>query len=369
VLRRIILPAVVAALAVPGVASAATTIDVNHTTIASDTESLGTYHLGGYDVLGASNWDVDVDSKASWDAGLRTDIGWDTSNVRQGASLNVTRVMPMVNGTMKVSWRISGSVHVGELGGAFTTKNISVEATCLPATLGTSYECTANSPAIYLLKTPGLPGSPYVKLYVKTRFAVTPEGIITNRSFSTSSGSVSASLPLSQGINYETLKVPCAPVGSSATYRLGNPHYTPKVSATQSPVISVGLMDPVLGLAETPALYDGAFGPSLKSNPAFDLTGSSVFTDLGDLLPNNVKPTISLMDGYTGTAGSPVYFNAVTTSKCDIESYVWKFSNGTTSYGKSPSRTFATPGVYDGELTVTDESGQKAVRNFTVTIH
>jgi hypothetical protein len=170
-------------------------------------------------------------------------------------------------------------------------------------------------------------------------------------------------------MNYETLKVPCAPVGSSATYRLANPHYTPKVSATQSPVINVGLMDPAFGAIELPALYEGAFGPSIKSSPSFDLTGSSIYTDLGDILANNVKPTISLMDNYTGTAGSPVYFNAVTSSKCAIESYVWKFSNGTTSYGKSPQRTFSAPGVYDGELTVTDESGQSARRSFTVTVN
>ena len=189
--RRILLPAVVgaAALAVPGVASAAATVDFNNTTIASDTEALGTYHLDGQDILGVSKWNVDVDSKAMWTADLQTHIGWDTANVRQGASLNVTRMMPLMNGTMKVSWRISGSVHVGQLGGGFSTKNLSVEATCLPATLGSSADCTANSPAIYLLRTPGLPNSPYVKLFLKTKFSITPEGIITNRTFTTSDGS------------------------------------------------------------------------------------------------------------------------------------------------------------------------------------
>ena len=108
-------------------------------------------------------------------------------------------MMPLINGTMKVSWRISGSVHVGQLGGAFSTKNLSVEATCLPATLGSGSDCTANSPAIYLLKTPGLPASPYVKLFIKTKFSITPEGIITNRTFTTSNGSESASLPLTPG--------------------------------------------------------------------------------------------------------------------------------------------------------------------------
>jgi hypothetical protein len=368
-LRRFIPAAVAAAaLVVPGVASANATVDLHTNNLSSESKSLGTYHLGGYDVLGVSEWNVDVASKATWTAGLEAHVGWDTANVRQGASLPVTRFTPLINGTMKVSWSVSGSVKVGGLGGAFATKSLSVSATCLPVTLGSGYDCTANSPALYLVKTPGLPNSPYVKLLIKTKFTVTPEGAITNRTFTTSDGSSVATLPLSQAISSETLKVPCAPVGSAATYKLGSIHYTPAVSSVQSPVIQVGFMDPVLGAAEMPSVVDQPFGPSIKANPAFDLSGSGHTTDLGDILPNNVKPAIALHDTYTGTPGSPVYFNAVTTSRCDIESYVWKFSNGTTSYGKSPSRTFSKPGTYEGELTVTDASGMKAVRDFAVVI-
>ena len=47
---------------------------------------------------------------------------------------------------------------------------------------------------------------------------------------------------------------------------------------------------------------------------------------------------------------------------------MWRFSNGTTSYGAAPQRTFSTPGVYDGELTVTDETGLSTKRNFSVTV-
>jgi hypothetical protein len=44
-------------------------------------------------------------------------------------------------------------------------------------------------------------------------------------------------------------------------------------------------LDPVLGLAESPALVDKPFGPAIKSAPTFDLTGAGHATDLGDLLP------------------------------------------------------------------------------------
>lgn len=370
-LRKSLLVAAVgaAALAVPGIASAATTVDAHTHNLTSETESLGTYHLGGTDVLGMSDWDVDVTSKATWSAGLQTHVLWDAAKVRQGQSLAVSRFAPLVNGTMKVSWKVSGRVDVGALGGSFTTKNLSVEATCLPATLGDSATCTANSPALYLIKTPGLPASPYVKLLLKTKFQITPEGVITNRTTNFGTGASTASLPLSQGINSETLKVPCGPVGSAATYRLSNLHYTPKVAATQQPTIQVGLMDPVFGAVETPAVVDQGFGPAIKANPAFDLTGSSHTTDLGDVLPNNVKPMIASPDTFVGDAGVPISFSASVAGQCDIESYVWKFSNGTTSYGREPQRVFTTPGSYSGQLIVTDASGLKGQRDFTVKVY
>ncbi|MDA0185356.1 PKD domain-containing protein [Solirubrobacter phytolaccae] len=371
-LRKTLLVAAVgaAALAVPGMASAATTIDAFTNNLASETESLGTYHLGGTDVLGLSDWDVDVTSKATWTAGLQTHVLWDAAKVRQGQSLAVSRFTPLVNGTMKVSWKVSGNVEVGDLGGgSFATKNLSVEATCLPATLGDGATCTANSPALYLIKTPGLPGSPYVKLVLKTKFQITPEGVITNRTVNFGTGPSAASLPLSQGINAETLKVPCGPVGAGASYRLSNLHYAPKVSATQQPTIQVGLMDPVFGAIETPALVDQGFGPTIKANPAFDLTGTGHTTDLGDVLPNNVKPMIASPSIFQGDAGVPISFYASVASQCDIESYVWKFSNGTTSYGREPQRVFSTPGTYSGQLIVTDESGLKGQRDFTVKVY
>ena len=97
-------------------------------------------------------------------------------------------------------------------------------------------------------------------------------------------------------------------------------------------------------------------------------TGSGHTTDLGELKANNVAPTLAPLGGFSGKAGIPVAFSADADGRCDIESYVWKFSNGTTSYGANPQRTFNAAGAYDGELTVTDSSGLKATRNFTVSI-
>ena len=361
---------VAAALAVPGVASAATTVDIHTNAISSAPKSLGTYHLAGHDVLGLTNWNVDVASTATWTAGLQTYIGWDKANVRQGAPLTVTRMAPLASGKMKVSWKVTGSVQVGNTGVTnFGTKYLSIQATCLPATLGSNSVCTANSPALYLVKTPGVPGSPYVKLLLKTKFSITPEGAIVNRSLSMAGvGSQNASgLALSQGLKYETVKVPCGPLGAAVSYRLSNIHYTPAVASTQQPWIQVGLMDPVLGAAEMPALVDQGFGPAIKATPAFDLAGTGHTTELGAALANNVPPSVSV-GSFSGKAGVPISFSAGVSGRCGIESYVWKFSNGTTSYGPAPQRTFSAAGVYDGQVTVTDKTGLKTTRSFKVTV-
>ncbi|MDA0169746.1 PKD domain-containing protein [Solirubrobacter taibaiensis] len=360
-----------AALAVPSMASAAGKAEMYTHDLQSETANIGSYHIGGHDIFKIAEFDVDVAAKASWSGELQTVVGWDSANVRQGASLTVNRNTPLQTGELKVSWKVSGRVDVGDFaGGAFTTKNLSVNAFCMPKLLGGAYTCEAESPAVTLVKTPGLPGSPYVKVVLKAKFAITPEGVIHSRSFTVggaSAGSASG-LSLSPLFQNETLKVPCAPVGSGASYRIGSPRFSPAVAVTQQPAIQVGFMDPVLGLTETPAVVDAPFGSAIKTTPAFVLAGTGHSTDLGDLLPNNVAPTIAPLGTFTGSAGVPVKFSAGVTGRCEIATYMWKFSNGTTSYGATPSRTFSTPGAYDGELTVTDETGLVTKRNFSVNV-
>lgn len=57
------------------------------------------------------------------------------------------------------------------------------------------------------------------------------------------------------------------------------------------------------------------------------------------------------------------------TSQCPIDSYVWQFSDGTTSFGPTPQRAFGDGDkAYDGQLTVTDITGLSATKDFTVNV-
>jgi PKD repeat protein len=57
-----------------------------------------------------------------------------------------------------------------------------------------------------------------------------------------------------------------------------------------------------------------------------------------------------------------------TTSACPITGYRWEFSNGTTSFGPNPQRTFGDDGVFDGQVTVTDMTNLSGTDSFDVTI-
>jgi PKD repeat protein len=158
-------------------------------------------------------------------------------------------------------------------------------------------------------------------------------------------------------------------VGSAVNYNLSNYNWTPATTATQQTVIQIINSGPFGADAGSFQIGgDIDIGPASVSNPAFDLTGSGFLTAMGPLLANNVSPTIAPLGPFSGTEGSPVQFSASTQSQCPIDSYVWQFSDGTTSYGPTPQRTFGDEGTYSGQLTVTDVTGLSAVQDFTVNV-
>ena len=363
--------AVAAALAVPSAASAAPMAENFNLSLTSQTADLGANHIWGHDPIGLAHYDLHVKTRATWTGNLSTIVGWNSTNVRQGADLTVSRQAFYPSGSMKVTWTVTGFVSRTDAPPMdFGTKTGTKDVACMPALLAGSYECAATSNGIRLVHMVGVPASLYVKLALQVRFTITGEGAVVTRGVSVVGAppSPTADLPLSPALTTETLRLPCGPVGSDASYRLGSPRWTPAVAVKQQARLEIGLMDPVLGVAEQPALYQGPYDDPWYINGVFKLAGSGHTTDLGSLQANNVAPTIASLGTFTGKAGSPVYFSADTTERCPISSYVWKFSNGTTSYGPAPQRTFSTPGVYDGELTVTDESGLKAKRSFSVEV-
>ena len=343
--------------------------------VASQSHNLGGFHIfGAIASLPPSPFDFTVTARATWSGAISTNVGWDSDNVRQGQDLDISRVSPSTSGHVEVNWVANGTispfgvgdVNVGPL-------NLSKDVTnCAPRLSGGGYSCTATSDGLTLWKTPGIPLSPYLKVAVEVEFDIAPEGAVVTRSFSIGGNPVGASadLSLTDAPQSETFSVSCtAAAGGAVRYQLDPYDWAPNVTSAQQPKLQFGLMDPFLGVAELPALFDAPFGPVINGSPAFDLNGSGHTTDLGPLLANNISPTIAPFGTFTGSEGSSIHFSASTTSQCPIDSYVWQFSDGTTSFGPSPQRSFADGGVvYSGQLTVTDQSGLSAVRSFSVDV-
>jgi PKD repeat protein len=76
----------------------------------------------------------------------------------------------------------------------------------------------------------------------------------------------------------------------------------------------------------------------------------------------NEDPICDAGGPYSGTAGQPVNFDGTDSTDPDgtIVSYDWAFGDGSTGSGATPSHTYASPGVYDVTLLVTDNDGAES---------
>jgi PKD repeat protein len=357
-----------------GAASATPASNAFSVAVTSASADLGGFPIVAVEPTTLSVFNLTIAAHATWSGDISTTVGWDTSNVRQGANLDLSRVSPLTSGHIDVGWAVTGTVKPLGLGSGVNIGTINLSASnvsCTPALSGPNFTCTATSGGPPLVETPGIPLSPYVKLAIKVTFTITPNGAVVSRTFSIGGAPVAGptDLSLTDSPQSETFSVPCtAAVGASVAYALDPYHWTPPTAAAQQPVIQIGLMDPILGLAELPAIVNIPFGPEIDTTPAFDLTGPGQTTSVGSVLANNVKPTISPFGTFSGSEGAPVQFSATTSSQCPISSYDWQFSDGGEEFGPSPQHIFADDGVYSGQLTVTDVTGLTATQDFTVDI-
>ena len=358
--------------------------------LSSDFESLGGFPIYGFEPATLTFFDLNVNAQAKWIGSFVTDVSWDSDKVRQGADLEVTRTGSSLIGVMSVIWTVSGTlrpldlfdVPIGPIPvsvdiGACTPELADCPADATPeeieecAASASTFNCSATSAGFPLVYTPGLPASPFVDLAMGIDFTIGPNGAVTTRSFFVGDDEIvpEADLGVTLEPGSETVAMPCnKPAGESVAYVVDPFSWSPSSAhAVQQPKFVIGILDPFFGAFKIP-LFDASFGPSIPSDPEFTLTGAGTSLDFGELKPNNVIPTVSGLGGWSGVEGTPVHFSATVDSACPITSYVWNFSDGTTSYGPTPQRAFGDDGLFDGQLTVTDMTDMHGSGSLTVNI-
>ena len=241
--------------------------------------------------------------------------------------------------------------------------------------MAAAYECNLASDRIALINPPDpvfglrLPGL-YVELRVVSKGTVTPEGLDTLRTASFGGNPAGTeNLTLGESPITDDFAVPCGVgAGDPLTYALGSVSTSPGVTVETSLEFVVGLTIPV-GIPPTIDIdFASPSVPLDTETTSIPISGAGASFDLGLVQANNIQPTIDPLGPFAGQEGTPIAFSASTTSQCPITGYVWSFSNGTTSFGLSPQRTFLDDGLLDGQLTVTDQTGLSAVRSFTVDV-
>lgn len=349
--------------------------------VESENHNLGGFNIDGIEPATLTVFHLNVNTKAKWVGGITTDLEWDPDKVRQGQTLDISRTSS-ATGTMKVLWTLTGQlrpldlfdVDIGEI-------PIAVDlASCNPSLHhddGTPDEitCTATSPGVSLM--PGIViFEPYVEIAIDIHFkAKRDAGKATRTLLLGDEQGPQAELALENGAQNDSFAMPCnKPAGTELEYVLDPQEWTPiSVTAKQQPKFSIGVWLPsnpitLYPLVKSPSIADIPFGDFPEKEIAMSLTGAGGSAAIGALQANNVTPTVASVGPFSGQEGSPVAFSATTTSACPITSYVWQYSNGTTSYGPNPQRTFGDDGVFDGQLTVTDMTNLSGTGSFQVSI-
>ena len=91
---------------------------------------------------------------------------------------------------------------------------------------------------------------------------------------------------------------------------------------------------------------------------------------MGNVLHNNIPPTVSAGGPYVGPEGSAFSFDGSGSSSiCGFPTLQWNFSDGGVAFGEYPQHTFPGSGTYSGLLTATDVTGLSTTTTFSVTVN
>jgi PKD repeat protein len=300
---------------------------------------------------------------------------FDPSQVRQGQTVqaNDSYNTPSA-GNLTINWTLANTnVSWGPFSIGPFSPTFSASGPCDILGGGPDYTCDVTSGQQTLLD-PGWPTvGPYANLSMGGVVTITPQGLSTLRSTTFSGGSgPSAGITLSEAPITDNVVIPCTvAAGDDLNYSLGSLSATDGISVDSSLIFDVGAEapDPIVPFLEDHVQFASPSIDFGTTTGTISTSGGGTSFDLGDVLANNIHPTVNAGGPYSSNEGSPITFNGSgSTSVCGAPNLVWQFSDGGIAYGATPQHTFESPGTFSGSLTATDVTGLSSTTTFSVTV-
>ena len=338
--------------------------------------------FGGDNVgLGAR---VTLSAVATWNPTAKVDYQYSPSLLRQGQTLDLVDTLTGQSGPLSVTYHAAGDYGIyfnttfpadgSQHGTDFSSFDFSTSGSgsCTLQLDGDgSYDCqTVKTIPIFSGDLFGLVGAE-ISVPVTTTINITPDGVATVRTITAAGSTVKGPDPLqfhgpTPSVVADPFTVSCtAPAGTNALYDLASSESNPTLVASTDVSVKIEI---TIIITFGGTIHIATFGPG--SPTVMHLTAPSNQVDLGPILANNIPPNTDAGGPYGGDEGQPIHFDGSgTTSVCPIGlTYVWNFSDGGVAFGKTPFHAFQGPGVFSGQLTVTDIVGNHSAQAFSVTV-
>jgi hypothetical protein len=339
---------------------------------------------------------ISLDMGTTMSAPTHNDLTYTETNLRQGRHLDLTNTFTKDPGSFDVNYTLSGSLSLYGFDFDYS-KSAGDTLSCGLPLLSDTCSHTVNVPlfSFTLIDIVVAYFQINVVAPITTTAEINGDGVTSHRTVTVAGANVLPPTDLvfisSPQVQDEGVDLSCSlPVNEPVNYAMGDEssHVTGNVTEGVGIGVSgsVFIRDPIFGdhdVYDTPTLAVHLFDlPDVAFN-TINLTAPGKNVDLGNLLANNIAPTVAMGPIPTnGTEGSPIQLSVTGTgpggslSPCGDASLdiVWSFDDGGTAYGKVIHHAFpdnflgASPPPHTGHVTITDPTGLSTTLTFSVPV-
>ncbi len=344
---------------------------------------------------------LSLDLKTSMNAPSHNDLGFTDTNLRQGRTLDLTNKFTNDSGSFAVKYTLGYDLS---LYGFHFGDSVSEDDTLPDCSLPLLTDSCSHTKDLKLFDFTLIDlGFAWFDVNVVAPITTTAglngDGVTSHRTMTVAGADVLSPTDLtftaSPQSKDESVKLACSlPVNEPVNYAMGDPSSHVNGNVTEAVGIGVNGTVWVPNPFNPPDFKSDVYTtptigiPDLFSLPpvtinTINLSAPGQNVDLGNLLPNNIAPTVA-MDTIPsdGVEGSPIQLSVKGTgpggsmSPCGDESLDihWSFDDGDSAYGKTVHNAWADNFLgnpsppHTGQVVITDPTGLKTTLNFSVPV-